>query len=182
MGKVYESIDAALREFITSQHVFFVASAPLSAEGHVNVSPKGLDGLHVLGPHRVAYLDLAGSGIETLAHARENGRITLMFCAFEGRPRIVRLYGRATAHQAGSPGFAALISEFPSLPGTRSIIEIEVTRVSDSCGWGVPLMEFKADREQHPKFSKTLSPERSRAKLKESNSESIDGLPGLDLD
>lgn len=182
MGKTYEEIDDRLAEFMRRQHVFFVASAPLSAEGHINVSPKGLDSFRILGPRRVAYLDLTGSGIETVAHARENGRITLMFCSFEGRPLILRLYGRATAHEAGTPPFDALLHEFDALPGMRSIIDIDVVRIADSCGWGVPLLSFEADRDQLPKFAETIGPEKERELKKEHNSRSLDGLTGLAFD
>ena len=182
MGKTYDEINDDLAEFMRAQHVFFAASAPLSADGLVNVSPKGLDSFRILGPRKVAYLDLAGSGIETLAHAQENGRITLMFCAFEGRPLIVRLYGRATAHQEGSPGFAELLPSFAERPAMRSIIEVEVTRIADSCGWGVPRMSFEADRDQHPKFAETIGPERVIEMKKQANSKSLDGLPGLTFD
>jgi hypothetical protein len=182
MGKTYDAIDDNLAEFIRAQHVFFVASAPLARDGHVNVSPKGLDTLRVLGPRKVAYLDLTGSGIETLAHARENGRITLMFCAFEGRPLILRVYGRATAHDLGTPGFDALLPHFEVLPGMRSIVEVDVTRIADSCGWGVPRMRYEADRDQLPKYAQTLGPERTREAKKKYNSRSLDGLPGLTFD
>ena len=182
MGKVYESIDETLTQFIEAQHMFFVATAPLAGDGLVNLSPKGLDSFRILGPRRVAYLDLAGSGIETLAHARENGRITVMFCAFEGRPMILRLYGRAEAHEQGTPGFDALASHFEELPGARSIIEVSVERIADSCGWGVPLMKFEGERKELPRFASSLSPERMLQMKKKSNSESLDGLPGLRFD
>lgn len=182
MGKTFDSIDDALREFIEAQHVFFVASAPLAADGLVNVSPKGLDSLRILGPKHVAYLDLTGSGVETLAHAKENGRITLMFCSFEERPKILRLYGRARAHEVGSSGYAALADRFHEYPGTRSIIEVEVTRIADSCGWGVPRMSFEADRDQLPRYAESLGPERLREAQVEHNRTSLDGLPGLAVD
>src|SRR4051795_10125388 len=141
MAAVLDEISPDLAEWIRAQPMFFVATAPSGAGGHVNLSPKGLAGLAVLGPLRCAYLDLTGSGVETIAHVRENGRITIMFCAFEGPPRIVRLHGRGIVHPLGSAGFDALAPEFPELPGRRAIIEIEVTRISTSCGFGVPRME-----------------------------------------
>ena len=134
MGKVYDGIDEKLGEFIRSQSLFFVASAPLAAAGHVNLSPKGLDSLRILGPGRVAYLDLVGSGAETLAHVRENGRIVLMFCAFEGPPRIVRLHGDARVVEPGEPEWRELAEKFPDYPSARSVIVVDVSRVADSCG------------------------------------------------
>lgn len=120
MGKLFTSIDDDLHSFIAKQHLFFVATAPLSAEGHVNLSPKGLDSFRVLGPTQVAYLDLTGSGVETIAHLQENGRLTIMFCAFEGRPRILRLYGRGRAVLPSSAEGIALIAGFPNYPSAGS--------------------------------------------------------------
>ena len=128
MGKVYEEIDERLAELIESQHLFFVATAPLSAEGSVNLSPKGLDSFSILDPHTVAYLDLVGSGAETIAHLRENGRITILFCSFEGPPRLLRLYGRGEALEPGDEDFEALVSRFPRYPGKRSIIRLMTPR------------------------------------------------------
>src|SRR5436305_9667058 len=149
MGKIYSEIDAKLAAWIEQQHLFFVGSAPLAAEGHVNVSPKGdLRWFRILGPHEVAYLDFVGSGAETIAHARENGRIVVMFCAFEGPPKIVRLYGRASVVLPDEPSFAALAARFdPPEHAVRSVIRIEVERIADSCGYGVPLMRFDARRD-----------------------------------
>src|SRR6516162_4138020 len=130
MGKVFGGLDDGLRGFIAAQPVFFVATAPLSADGHVNLSPKGLDTFRVLGPRQVAYLDLTGSGIETLAHLRENGRITLMFCAFAGPPRILRLYGRGRAVEDGDEGWDGLIGLFPGHPGARSVVLIDLDRIA----------------------------------------------------
>jgi len=145
--KVYPEIDADLRAFIEAQHVFFVATAPL-ADGHVNLSPKGLAGSFViLGPTRVAYLDYGGSGAETIAHLRENGRITIMFAAFDGPPNIVRLFGTGRAVVAADPDFDALRDRFPTVHNRlRAIIEVEVERVQDSCGYAVPLMSFEEHR------------------------------------
>src|SRR5947199_4995199 len=130
MGKVLDEIGPDLAEWIAEQPMFFVATAPTGAGGHVNVSPKGLNGLAILGPRRIAYLDLTGSGVETIAHLREHGRITIMLCAFDGPPRICRLHGRGTVHPLGSAGFDSLVSRFPDLPGARAIVEVEVTRLS----------------------------------------------------
>src|SRR5579883_815601 len=148
MGKLFPELTDDLREFIARQHVFFVATAPLSADGHVNVSPKGLDTFRVLGPRTVAYLDLTGSGVETIAHLRENGRLTVMFCAFEGRPRILRLSGRGRAVEPGDPEWATVAAEFPAAAGARSVVVLDVDRIADSCGFGVPRFEFAGDRPQ----------------------------------
>src|SRR2546423_8867083 len=131
----FASLSPDLAQWWRAQPVFFVATAPAGDGGHVSLSPKGYDTLRVLGPQRVAYLDLTGSGVETIAHLRENGRITLMACAFSGNPRISRIYGRGTVHPVGTEGFVALASEFEELPGRRSIIEIDVERVTTSCGY-----------------------------------------------
>jgi hypothetical protein len=179
MGKVYEQIDDRLANFIRAQKVFFVATAPLAAEGHVNVSPKGFDALRILDPLTVAYLDLMGSGIETVAHLRENGRICLMFAAFEGAPKILRLYGRGEAIEAGAPEYARLAPLFPALDGARSIIRIRIERIADSCGWGVPLYEYRSDRDTYPKAVRAMSPEKAAHYAATYNVASIDGLPGL---
>src|SRR2546423_4620493 len=135
MAATLHAIGSDLARWISEQPMFFVATAPRGPDGHVNLSPKGLAALAVLGPRRVAYLDLTGSGIETIAHLRENGRITIMCCAFTGPPRIVRLYGRGTVHTVGSDAFATLVSQFPALPGARAVIDVDVTRISTSCGF-----------------------------------------------
>src|SRR5262245_52004943 len=144
MGKTFESIDAPLEAFIRAQQMYFVATAPLDAHGHVNLSPKGLDTLRILGPRAVAYLDHVGSGAETVAHLRENGRIVVMLCAFQGAPRIVRLHGRGLVWEPGEPEFERLRPLFPDGPVGRAVIQVEIERISDSCGFGVPLFEFTA--------------------------------------
>jgi hypothetical protein len=179
MGKLYEGLDESLTAFIQAQKMFFVATAPLSVDGHINLSPKGLDCFRILGPRKVAYLDLTGSGIETLAHARENGRITLMFCAFEGPPKIVRIYGRATAIEPGMEGFDKLAAAFAALPGTRSIITVEAERISDSCGYGVPLYRFEGERTVLIDWAKKQGPQAVRDYQLSKNRLSIDELPGL---
>ncbi len=179
MGKTYQSIDESVRSFITAQKMFFVASAPLSAEGHVNVSPKGFDAFRILSPNTIAYLDLFGSGIETIAHVRENRRITIMFAAFDGPPKIMRLYGQGTVFESGEPGFDALAPLFPQLPGIRSVIMVDVTRITDSCGWGVPVYDFVQDRETYGKAIAGMSPQKLADAVEASNRASIDGLPGL---
>src|SRR3954470_2146185 len=179
MGKVYDGIDAGMKDFIGRQHVFFVGTAPHSTEGHLNVSPKGLDTFRILGPKSVAYLDLTGSGIETVAHIRENGRVTLMFCAFEGRPLIVRLYGSGRVVEPGDPEWDGLVSGFPEYPGARSVVVVDVERVADSCGYAVPLYEYKGERSQLIDFANKKGPEGLEAYRAEKNRASIDGLAGL---
>jgi Pyridoxamine 5'-phosphate oxidase len=171
------SINADLAEWLRAQPMFFVATAP--RDGHVNVSPKGYDTFRVLDDRRVAYLDLTGSGIETIAHIRDNGRVTLMFCAFSGKPRICRLYGSGTVHEAGTPGFDALAVDFDLLPGARSIVVVDVDRVSTSCGYAVPQMDFVEDRERLKDWALAKNEDALVAYRAEKNAVSIDGLPGL---
>jgi hypothetical protein len=179
VGRTYESIDDALAGFIGRQHVFFVATAPSGPDGHVNLSPKGHDSFRVLGPNRVAYLDLTGSGVETIAHVRDNGRITVMFCAFEGPPRIVRLWGRGTVHPAGSPTFDELAARFPERPGARAVIEVAVERVGDSCGYAVPRYSYEGERSTLDEWAERRGPDGLARYWDDRNAESIDGLPGL---
>lgn len=179
MAKLYDAIDDKLASFIAKQKMFFVATAPLSGDGHVNVSPKGYDAFRILGPKRVAYADLGGSGIETVAHARENGRITIMFCAFEGPAMILRLYGKASVMQFDEPGFAADLARFPGFERARNIVFVNVDRVADSCGWGVPFYDFKGERDQLKRAIDHLALEQLTEKRFTSNAESIDGLTGL---
>ena len=148
MGKVYDGIDDRLADFLGRQHVFFVGTAPTDPDGHLNVSPKGLDTFRILGPRAVAYLDLIGSGIETVAHLRQNGRITIMFCAFEGRPLVLRLHGRGRVVEPGDPEWEGLIAGFPDYPGARAVVVMDVERISDSCGFAVPLYEDRGERSQ----------------------------------
>ena len=179
MSKVFDGIDRAMRAWIDKQHVFFVATAPLASDGRVNVSPRGQDSFSVLDDHTVAWLDLTGSGAETIAHLNENGRICVMFCAFESRPRIVRLHGRGRVVLPGDELFDRVAAEHPGHVGARAVIVVDVERVADSCGWGVPVMEFVEDRDiMRPWAEKKGEPglERYRAKH---NRESLDGLPAL---
>ena len=178
MGKVYDRIDERLRSWIDRQHVFFVATAP-EGGGHVNCSPKGLSSLRVVGDREVAYLDFIGSGAETLAHLRENGRITLMFCAFEGPPKIVRLHGKGDVVEPGDPDWDALSPDFAPGENARSIVRVRVERISDSCGYGVPLMAFERERTQLDDWAARKSPEQLRQYQRDNNLESIDGLPAL---
>jgi hypothetical protein len=189
MARVYDEITDHLRDWVGRQAMFFVATAPLAEDGHVNVSPKGpIGSLRVLGPHRVAYLDIGGSGAETIAHLRQNGRIVVMLCAFDGPPRIVRFHGTGEALLPDDPRFAELLDEAdfedPSLPeARRSIVDVDVARVSDSCGYGVPLMSFEGLREHHQlstaKKLRTLGPEGYAEYRREANASSLDGLPVL---
>jgi Pyridoxamine 5'-phosphate oxidase len=178
MGKIRSMIDDVARQFIEAQHVFFVASAPLDAAGHVNLSPKGLDTFRILGPTTVAYLDFNGSGVETIAHLKENGRIVLMFCAFQGPPNIFRLYGNGRVIEAHEAEFAALAESFPNQENLRSIILVELTRVTDSCGYGVPLFKYDGERTQLQAWARNRGPEGLKAYRQEKNRRSIDGLPG----
>jgi predicted pyridoxine 5'-phosphate oxidase superfamily flavin-nucleotide-binding protein len=178
MGQRHDSITDELRDFAESQPVFFVATAP-SEGGNVNVSPKGMEPVVVLGPLEVAYIERIGSGIETVAHLRDNGRITLMFCAFKGKPNIVRFAGRGEVVWPTDPRFDELAARFPPTPGVRSIIRVDVDRVSDSCGYGVPLMEFKGHRRALDGWANTKTPEDLLAYQAQKNAVSIDGLPGV---
>jgi hypothetical protein len=178
MGRTYDTIDEALAAFLRAQRVFFVGTAP-AAGGHVNVSPKGLDSFAVVGPRTVAYLDLTGSGVETIAHLRDNGRITFLFCAFEGAPRIVRLYGRGRVILADAPEFATVAAPFPSYTSARTVIEATLDRIADSCGYGVPRYRYEGERSQLLEWAARKGPDGVVAYRAERNSESIDGLPGL---
>ena len=179
MSAVYDELNEALIGFIRRQKLFFVATAPLSAEGSVNVSPKGYDSLAILDSRTVAYLDLGGSGIETHAHLRENGRITLMFCAFEGPANIVRIYGQGETCSFDEPGFAEKMTLFPAFERARGVITIRIDRVSDSCGWGVPFFDYKGERDQLRRWVDNRPHDEWAARRFESNAVSIDGLPGL---
>ncbi|MEO7026525.1 MAG: pyridoxamine 5'-phosphate oxidase family protein [Caulobacteraceae bacterium] len=179
MSATHAILDDRLIAFIKAQHVFFVATAPLTADGCVNVSPKGYDSFAILDPTTVAYLDYGGSGVETLAHVRENGRITLMFCAFDGAANILRLYGQGQAMTLDEPDYPRLRALFPGETKARAVIVVQLTRIADSCGWGVPFMEFKAEREQLRRWIDNRSEEEWREKRYAANARSVDGLPGL---
>lgn len=177
MGKVVDGITDELRAFIQAQPLFFVGTAPLAADGHVNLSPKGLDSLRVLGSRRVAYLDLTGSGNETSAHLAQNGRITVMFCAFQGPPNIVRLYGRGATVLPGDAAWDELRPLFPDHPGARQIITVDVHRVQTSCGFAVPRMELVGDRDTLQRWARNKGEARLAEYRQEKNARSIDGLP-----
>jgi hypothetical protein len=155
MGTVYDGITPKLSQWIERQHVFFVATAPLASDGLINCSPKGMDTFRVVGPREVAYLDLTGSGIETVAHSRENGRIVFMFCAFEGPPKIVRLHGTSEVLTPGSQEYDALRGLFPAHAGSRSIVRAHLTRISDSCGFGVPQYQYSGDRDTLARWARS---------------------------
>jgi hypothetical protein len=187
MGKTYDRIEGRLRSFIEAQKVFFVATAPLSADGHVNLSPKGLSGsLAVLDERTVAYLDFGGSGAETVAHLRENERITLMWCAFDGPPNIVRVHGRGEPVFRDDPRWRDLIRHFPEqaeAPGLRSIILLTAQRISDSCGYSIPLMDYREERTLHSDYFGRKTDEEFSAycERKDHVGTSLDGLPAIPL-
>jgi hypothetical protein len=180
MAKTFEGIDEKLGRFLADQPVFFVATAPRGAEGHVNISPKGVAGtFSILDGYTVAYLDITGSGIETVAHLRDNGRIVIMFCAFAGPPRIVRLHGRGTVVLPGDAGWEELAARFPPQPGIRSVIKVALDRVSDSCGFGVPFMTYDKERSQLAEWANRKTEEELVEYRARKNAVSIDGLPGI---
>ncbi|MFI9596446.1 pyridoxamine 5'-phosphate oxidase family protein [Nonomuraea sp. NPDC052265] len=188
MGKTYDRIDGRLRTFIESQPIFFTATAPLSGDGTVNLSPKGLKGsFAVLDDHTVAYLDFAGSNAETIAHLRENGRVTLMWCAFDGPPNIVRVHGRGEPVFRDDPRWTGLLRHFPDIDpvphGLRAIIVVTATLIRDTCGYAVPFMTYDADRPLHASRFAREDDESLDAYFhkKEHVATSIDGLPGLPL-
>lgn len=182
MGKILDSIDDSLQEWIGHQKMFFVATAPLAPDGFINCSPKGGDCFRTLGPHEVVYHDLTGSGVETISHLKENGRIVLMFCAFEGPPKIVRLHGIGTVITRVNPRFSEMCSKFEVNNATRAFIHIQVNRISDSCGFTVPLYDYHSQREIFDRLSeRKTSEEYCEYRLKK-NASSIDGLPGLSAD
>jgi predicted pyridoxine 5'-phosphate oxidase superfamily flavin-nucleotide-binding protein len=179
VGKIRSEIDDVARKFIEAQKIFFVASSPLAGNGHVNLSPKGLDTFRILGPSTVAYLDFNGSGVETIAHLKENGRIALMFCAFQGPPDIFRLYGHGRVIEPHEPDFAALAKSFSACENARSIILVAITRVQDSCGYGIPLFKYEGERKQLQAWAQKRGAEGLKAYRQEKNRRSIDGLPGI---
>ncbi|MEU1725188.1 pyridoxamine 5'-phosphate oxidase family protein [Nonomuraea sp. NPDC005692] len=188
MGKTYDRIDGRLRTFIESQPIFFTATAPLAGDGTVNLSPKGLKGsFAVLDDHTVAYLDFAGSNAETIAHLRENGRVTLMWCAFDGPPNIVRVHGHGEPVFRDDPRWAGLLRHFPDIDpaphGLRAIIVVTARLIRDTCGYAVPFMTYDADRPLHGSRFAREDDESLDAYFhkKEHVATSIDGLPGLPL-
>ncbi len=178
MGKTTDSLTPELRVWLSQQSVFFVATAPMAQEGHINCSPKGGDTFRVINEREVAYLDLTGSGIETAAHLQENGRIVLMFCAFAGPPKIVRLHGNGQVIFPNHSDFVKLQTCFPEHPGVRAIIRVTLTRISDSCGHGVPFMDFVGRRDLIEKWCTAKGPQGLAEYRAAKNRVSIDGLPG----
>jgi len=182
MGRTYPSFDDRLASFLLAQPMFFVASAPLAGDGFVNCSPKSNDGeLAVIDSQRIGYLDRTGSGVETIAHLRENGRIVLMFCTFQGPPRIVRIHGRGSVVVRDDDAFDGLSAKFATdrIEGVRSVVVVQAERISDSCGYGVPLMDFRQHRHQMSEWAARKGDEGIRLYWEEANSTSLDGLPGL---
>lgn len=177
MAKFYDSISEDHREFIGKQHIFFVASAPLDADGHVNLSPKGMDSLRVLSDSRIAYVDMIGSGNETSAHLRENGRITFMWCSFNGKPDIMRMYGHGRAVLPSDPEWAELSPLFPHYINARQIITADIYKVQTSCGYAVPLMDYVADRDTLTRWAEAKGEAGLAAYICEKNAVSLDGLP-----
>jgi hypothetical protein len=175
MGKQYLSINEKLTDFIIRQQIFFVATA--AADGRINLSPKGMDSLRIVSPNQVVWLNLTGSGNETAAHLLENDRMTLMFCAFEGDPKILRLYGHARCHYPDTEQWEAHIGRFPSLPGARQIIVMDVDLVATSCGFGVPLFDYQGEREELREWAKKKGEEGIKAYWQERNRISLDGKP-----
>jgi hypothetical protein len=192
MGREYDRIDEHWRGWIAGQPLFFVGTAPLAGDGHVNVSPKGPGGsLRVLDDRTVAYLDVVGSGAETIAHLRENGRIVVMFCAFEGPPKILRLHGRGEVVTPGDARFEDLLARFDfhelgPPEARRAIVVVHVSRIADSCGYGVPLLSYEGERPHHDAWAqkklRTRGPEALDDYQREKNSYSLDGLPAVELD
>lgn len=182
MAKVFDRITPELQELIAAQHLFFVASAPLATDGHINLSPKGLDSFRILSPTRVAYRDLTGSGNETSAHLLENGRITFMFCTFQEPPCILRLYGRGEVITPDKATWKELFPLFPDLPGTRHIITATIHRVQTSCGLGVPLYTYRSNRQALVEWATKKGTQGIQDYWKQKNQLSIDGLPTPQLE
>ena len=182
MGKDYQEIDESLQRWIERQKLFFVATAPRADDGLINCSPKGLDGLRVSGPREMVYADIGGSGIETVAHLKENGRIVIMLCAFEGPPKIFRFYGKGRVLEPEDSGFEDLAALFPHVHTIRNIIVVDIERIRDACGYGVPTYEFQRERDSLKNWYDSMSEEDIAEYRAEKNAASLDGLPGLSLD
>lgn len=173
MAKKYDHISVDIQQFIKAQHLFFVSTAPI--EGKINLSPKGMDSLRVISPNRIVWLNLTGSGNETAAHLQENDRMTIMFCAFEGKPLILRLYGYAKIYHTGDKEWDEHFPRFPAWPGARQIVVMDVDMVQTSCGFAVPLMDYKADRQELEKWATKQGDDKLKAYFQENNAVSIDG-------
>ena len=181
MGKDYQEIDDRIRRFVERQQVFFVSTAPQSNDGLINCSPKGLDSLRITGPRQIVYADIGGSGIKTVAHIKENGRIVIMLCAFAGPPKIFRFYGEGRVLEPHEKEFASLADEFRDLPTVRNLVVVDVIRIRDSCGYGVPLYEYKGERTALVNWCESKTDEELLAYRIEKNETSLDGLPGLEI-
>jgi hypothetical protein len=177
MGKFYDAIGPAHRAFIEKQHIFFVSTAPLNPNGRINLSPKGLDCFRVLPGNQVGYMDLISSGNETSAHTLENGRITFMFCSFEGSPNILRLYGKGFAVLPGTAAWATYAPHFTLYPSTRQLIVADIDLVQTSCGFGVPLFEYAGERDMHFEWAEKKGEAGLAAYIRQKNLTSLDGLP-----
>ena len=179
MSKTYETLDERMRRFILSQKIFFVASAPRADDGFVNVSPKGMGGLSILDGQTIAYLDYTGSGIESIAHIKENGRFVMMFCSFDEKPMILRLHGRGQVIEKSDPEWAVLRPQFSATRMARAIIKLSIQRIADSCGWGVPMFTYAGQRDQYDRYADQLDDDGLRRAQVKSNLTSLNGLPGL---
>ncbi len=177
MGKFHDSIKPAHKTFIEKQHIFFVSTAPLSGEGRVNLSPKGLDCFKVLSENKIGYMDLISSGNETSAHTLENGRITIMFCSFEGAPNILRLYGKGFTVLPATPEWEQYAPHFKIFPSTRQLIIADIDLVQTSCGYGVPLFNYTGERDIHFEWAEKKGADGLQEYIKEKNLVSMDGLP-----
>jgi Pyridoxamine 5'-phosphate oxidase len=180
VGKLYDDFTLELADWIGQQRMFFVATAPLASDGLPNCSPKGLDTFRILGPREVGYLDLTGSGIETIAHLRENGRIIFTFCASKGSPRIVRLHGVGEVIARGTPDYERLRALFPDYPGARAIVRARLKRISDSCGYAVPSFDYVGERDLLIRWAESKGTAGLTQYRHQKNVRSIDGLPGLE--
>jgi len=180
VGKLYDEITPELADWLGQQRMFFVATAPLAADGLLNCSPKGMDTFRILAPREVAYLDLTGSGIETIAHLRENGRIVFTFCAFAGPPRIVRLHGTGRVITKGVPDYERLRALFPDYPGARAVVPARLTRIGDSCGYAVPRYDYAGERDALIRWAESRGPDGLTRYRREKNVRSLDDLPGLE--
>jgi len=179
MGTEYTVIEDRIQKWMERQKMYFVATAPLAGDGLVNCSPKGLDSLRVLSPTEIAYVDVGGSGIETVAHVKENRRIVIMMCAFDGPPKIFRFYGRGAIVEPEAEEFREILAQFPLQPAARCIVRVHVDRIIDSCGYGVPLYEFKSHRESLPNYFEKLTSQEIETYRQQNNLASLDGLAGL---
>ena len=179
VGKIFDGIEEDLRAWIEAQQMWFVATAPLAPDGRVNVSPRGHDSFSVLSSQRVAWVDYTGSGVETIAHLRQNGRVCLMWCSFVARPRIVRLHGHGSVALPGDPAYDEVVALHPPHPSTRAVVIVDVERVSDSCGYGVPVMELVGERDLLRLSAEKKGPTALATYRAENNAASIDGLPGM---